>query len=108
MPRLGRKTKKIRVNARPTNLKGWQQVAEFLGQPTSVAQRWVRDGMPVQRQGRYVVATSDELNRWLGREAGGEPLHVATPEADLSAELKRGLAYLRGNREIGARNKPRK
>jgi hypothetical protein len=39
--------------------------------------------MPLQRAGRYVVAIPGELNHWLGREAGGEPLHVATPEADL-------------------------
>jgi hypothetical protein len=49
--------------------------------------------MPLQRAGRYVVATPGELNHWLGREAGGEPLHVATPEADLSAKLKRGLTF---------------
>ena len=48
---------------------------------------------------RNVVADAQELNVWLGREAGGEPLHVATPDADLSAELKRGLAYVRGRKQ---------
>jgi len=46
--------------------------------------------MLVTRQGRLVVTSPEELNKWLGRESG-EPMHVATPEADLAAELKRGL-----------------
>jgi hypothetical protein len=80
----------------PRSLKGWQQIASFLSQTISVAQRWAKSsGMPVTRQGRFVTATPEELNQWLGREAGDEPLHVATPEADLAAELKRGLAYVR-------------
>lgn len=54
--------------------------------------------MPLGRQGRSVVATPEELNKWLGRESG-EPLHVATPEVDLAAELKRGLAYVRGQKK---------
>jgi hypothetical protein len=33
-------------------LKGWQQIAAFLGQPVSVAQRWAKSGMPVSREGR--------------------------------------------------------
>jgi len=37
-------------------LKGWQQIAEFLGQPISVAQRWAKTGMPTTRQGRNVIA----------------------------------------------------
>jgi len=95
MPKPSRKTKKVPAKAQPEILKGWQQISEFLGQPISVAQRWAKDGMPVKREGRFVTATPDELNKWLGREAGGEPLHVATPEADLAAELKRGLAFIR-------------
>ena len=75
-------------------LKGWKQIAEFLGQPISVAQRWSTTGMPVTRQGRFVVATPEELNSWLGRESG-EPVHVVTNEADLSEELKRGLSHVR-------------
>jgi len=78
-------------------LKGWKQIAEFLGQPVSVAQRWATTGMPVSRQGRFVVATPDQLNKWLGRESG-EPVHLATNETDLSAELKRGLAHIRKER----------
>jgi hypothetical protein len=86
------KKKTTQSKALPEFLKGWQKIAEFLGQPTSVAQRWARDGMPVQRHGKFVIATPEELNKWLSREAG-EPVHVAIEDADLATELKRGLAY---------------
>jgi hypothetical protein len=75
-------------------LKGWSAIAEFLGEPVSVVQRWGRTGMPVSRQGRSVVTSPDELNAWLGRETG-KPVHIVTPEADLTAELKRGLSAVR-------------
>jgi hypothetical protein len=58
-----------------------------------------KTGMPITRQGRYVTATPEKLNAWLGHEAGGEPLHVATPEVDLAAELKRGLAYVKDQKK---------
>ena len=77
-------------------LKGWQQIAAFLGQPVSVAHRWAADDMPVRKQGRYVETSREQLNRWLGREsAAGEPVQIATPETDLSAELKRGLSFVK-------------
>lgn len=76
-------------------LKGWQQIAAFLGQPVSVVQRWANEGMPVTREGRYVESSREELNRWLGRESAGEPVQIATPETDLSAELRRGLTFVR-------------
>jgi hypothetical protein len=75
-------------------LKGWQQIAAFLGEPASVVQRWAFEGMPLRRQGRYVETTPDELNAWLGKESG-KPVHVATEDTDLTAELKRGLSYVR-------------
>jgi hypothetical protein len=79
----------------PESLNGWQQIAHFLGQPTSVAQRWTKSGMPVSHVGRRVQALPDELNRWLGRESSGEPVQIATESADLTSELKRGLSYVR-------------
>jgi hypothetical protein len=79
-------------------LKGWQQIAAFLGEPTSVVQRWSSDGMPVRKQGRYVETTPDELNAWLGKESG-KPVHVATEDADLTAELKRGLSFVRAEKK---------
>jgi hypothetical protein len=75
-------------------LKGWQQIAAFLGEPTSVVQRWASEGMPLRRQDRYIETTPDELNAWLGKESG-KPVHVATEDADLTAELKRGLSFIR-------------
>ena len=91
-------------------LKGWQRIAAFLGEPPSVVQRWASDGMPVRRQGRYVETTPDELNAWLGRESG-KPVHVATENTDLAAELKRGLSFIRSEKSRKKRNKasaPRK
>jgi len=87
------KPKKLEEN--PDILKGWPQIAAFLGQPVSVAQRWASDGMPVKRQGRYVESSPEELNRWLARESSGEPVQIATEDTDLSAELKRGLSFVR-------------
>jgi hypothetical protein len=87
--------KRKQSGAEPNQLKGWQQIAAFLGQPVSVAQRWANEGMPVRRQGRYVESSREEVNRWLGRESGGEPVQIATSETDLSAQLKRGLALIR-------------
>jgi hypothetical protein len=76
-------------------LKGWRQIATFLGQPISVAQRWSGSGMPVERKGRHVYASRDELNRWLGRESAGEPVQITTGGTDLSSELKRALSFVR-------------
>lgn len=78
----------------PEILKGWQQIAAFLGEPPSVVQRWASDGMPVRKQGRYVETTPAEINAWLGKESG-KPVHVATADSDLTAELKRGLSFVR-------------
>jgi hypothetical protein len=87
--------KRTKPEAEPDVLKGWQQIAAFLGQPVSVVQRWATEGMPVRKQGRYVESSREELNRWFGRESAGEPVQIATPEPDLSAELKRGLSFVR-------------
>jgi phage terminase Nu1 subunit (DNA packaging protein) len=87
--------KRKKPEANSDLLKGRQQIAAFLGQPESVVQRWATEGMPVKREGRYVESSREELNRWLGRESAGEPVQIATSQADLSAELKRGLAFVR-------------
>ncbi len=80
------------------DLQGWKAIAEFLGQPVSVAQRWGRSGMPVRRSGRVISATRSELNSWLAQESGGEPVEITTADTDLSAALKRGLGYVRKHR----------
>jgi hypothetical protein len=99
---MAKRVSKILGRRVPGDLKGWQQIASFMGEPTSVVQRWAAQGMPVRRQGRYVTTTADELNRWLGRESG-KPVHVATETTDLTAELKRGISFVRrNNREEAA------
>jgi hypothetical protein len=74
-------------------LKGWQQIADFLGEPQSVVQRWATEGMPVRKEGRFVSTSPGELNAWLGKESG-KLIHAVTEATDLTAELKRGLSYV--------------
>jgi phage terminase Nu1 subunit (DNA packaging protein) len=97
-----RAKKRAAPTTQPETLKCWQQIAAFLGEPTSVVQRWASEGMPVRRQGRYVETTHHELNAWLGKESG-KPVHVATENTDLTAELKRGLSFVRREKEPNAR-----
>lgn len=85
-------------------LKGWKQIADFLGEPSSVVQRWASEGMPVRRQGRYVETTPAELNLWLGQESG-KPVRVATEDTDLTAELKRGFSFVRHEKQPGVQKK---
>jgi len=105
--------KRAEPKTEPETLKGWQQITAFLGEPSSVVQRWASEGMPVRRQGRYVETTPDELNTWLGKESG-KPVHVATEDTDLTAELKRGLSFVRrekepsANKELAAKSKKAK
>ena len=82
-------------------LTGWPAIAHFLGQPVAVAQRWAKEGMPVERKGRYMTASRDELSKWLGREAGSrQPVHITqTTDSDLLQDLRRGLKELRGSRK---------
>ena len=104
MPRHAKK--EPRPKSEPQALTGWQQIAAFLGHPAAVVQRWASEGMPVRRQGRFVTTTSDELNAWMGRQSG-KPVHVATAETDLAAELKRGLAFVRQEGETSPKNDKR-
>ncbi|HEX3106418.1 MAG TPA: hypothetical protein VHQ22_18395 [Terriglobales bacterium] len=44
-----------------------------------------------------MTASPEELSRYLGHEAGLEvPVHIASEDIDLSAELKRALSHARG------------
>jgi hypothetical protein len=88
------KSSQPRSSAQSDELKGWQQISAFLGEPTSIVQRWASEGMPVRRQGRFVSTTVQELNEWMGRESG-KPVHVATGNADLTSELKRAVSFAR-------------
>ena len=80
-------------------LRGWQQIAGFLGQPAPVAERWAHEGMPVEHKGRFVYASREKLSQWLGRESAAEPVHISSENTDLSSELKRGLSFARTMRE---------
>ena len=81
-------------------LKGWNEIAEFLGQTVSVAQRWEKEGMPITREGRSVYASPEELTSWVGTERGQkEPIHIAAESEDLLGDLKQGLFYVRKQRK---------
>ena len=87
------------------SLKGWQQIARFLGEPVTVVKRWASEGMPVVEQGRFVTSSPEQLNAWLGREAG-KPVHITTPQTDLASELKRGLAFASQGKHKQTRRRP--
>ena len=92
MPKASKPGKK--PSSQPEILKGWKEIAEFLGEPISVVKRWRSEGMPVVEQGRFVTGSPEQLSAWLGRESG-KPVHVVTPETDLASELKRGVDFVR-------------
>lgn len=94
--------KQTALPAQPETLKGWKQIAAFLGHPSAVVQRWATEGMPVRREGRFVVTTPEELNAWLGKQSG-KPVHAMTESTDLAAELKRGLAFIRSEKHPPAK-----
>ena len=102
---MPKRPKSTAPKTQPETLKGWQQIAAFSGEPTSVVQRWASDGMPVRKQGRYVETTPNELNAWLGKESG-KPVHVATENTDLTAELKRGLSFVRREKQPSIGREP--
>jgi hypothetical protein len=58
---------------------------------TAVGKRWNANS----KAGRYVETSREELNRWLSRESAGEPVQIATPATNMSAELKRELSFVR-------------
>ncbi len=93
-----RKKKSASPKSEPDVLKGWKEISSFLGEPVSVVERWATEGMPVRREGRYVETTPSELNAWLGQQSG-KIVHVATENTDLTAELKRGLSFVRREKE---------
>ena len=81
-------------------LVGWPNIANYLGQPVSVAQRWAKSGMPVERKGRSMTARADELSRWLGKESRKEAVHIAqAPDEDMLGELRRALRQARNEKK---------
>src|ERR1019366_3122443 len=78
--------------SKSAELRGWPAIAQFLGLPNSTVHRWAKEGMPLHREGRNVVASLDE-NRWLQRTSGeAAGVHVVTPGANLLKDLRASLA----------------
>ena len=93
------KPRKPETKKNEGQLQGWKDIAAFLVQPVSTAQRWAKSGMPVRREGRYTVADREELSRWLGRESHmPAPAQIATNTADLTAGLKQSIKAVRHKR----------
>jgi hypothetical protein len=81
------------VNA---ELKGWTDIARYLGIPIATAHRWASEGMPVRREGRFTVADREAISAWLGSESHmPKPAHVMTEDADMAAGLKESIAAVR-------------
>jgi hypothetical protein len=95
------KAKAKRPKAEDQVLTGWPAIAKYLGQPVAVAQRWAKDGMPVQKNGRYMTAVPAELGEWLGHQSGiKEPVHIVQAgEDDLLKSLRSGLQEARGHKQ---------
>jgi hypothetical protein len=93
--------KEERSKSKSGTLKGWSEIAEFLGQTVSVAQRWQKSGMPLTREGRSVYASPEELTAWVGTKHGQkEPVHIASEGEDLLGDLKQGLSYVRKQKKL--------
>jgi hypothetical protein len=66
--------------SKSSDLRGWPAIAQFLGMLISTDHRWAKEAMPVRREGRNVVASPEELNRWLQRTSGeAAGVHVVSP-----------------------------
>jgi len=100
MPSAKRNMKSRKKEDTRADLRSWKEIAGFLGQPVSVAQRWAKAGMPVAKNGRFVTASVKELTQWLARVSGlPGPAHIATDDQDLSKYLKAGLTEIRKSKQ---------
>jgi hypothetical protein len=93
-----------------SELRGWPAIARFLGMSNSTAHRWAKEGMSVRREGRNVVASPEELNRWLQRTSGeAVGVHVVTPGSDLLKDLRASLAVQKSSKNSASqpKNEPR-
>lgn len=82
-----------------SELRGWPAIAQFLGMPNSTVHRWAEEGMPVRREGRNVVASTEELNQWLQRTSGeAADVHLVTPGSDLLKALRASVAAEKGTK----------
>jgi hypothetical protein len=91
-----RRKKQAHKPSRDGVLKGWKEIAAYLGIPVATAHRWSEEGMPVRREGRFTVADREAISAWLGRESHmPKPAHVMTNDADMAAALKDSIAAAR-------------
>jgi hypothetical protein len=89
-----------------SELRGWPSIARFLGLPNSTAHRWEKEGMPVRRESRNVVASPEELNKWLQRTSGeAVGVHVVTPGSDLLKDLRASLAVQKSSKNSASQPK---
>jgi len=111
-------------------LSGWKSIAEYLGCGVRTAQRWERNGLPVNRPTpgfrAHVVAHSEGIDRWIQRRASRAQGEIAsrltislekaqklTREFQLAREelhrkmaaLKKELAEIRAKRRHRLRDK---
>ena len=89
MPKL---QKNIKRQEAPQPLRGWKAIGDYLGIGGTAAQRWANREMPVRREGRYTVASRDEISREAHMAA---PAIVATTDGDMAAALKEFISALR-------------
>jgi hypothetical protein len=73
------------IPSNSSELRGWPAIAQFLGMPNSTVHRWAKEGMPVRRERRNVVASPEQLNQWLQRTSGEaakrkRPVNLITDE----------------------------
>src|ERR1019366_10531298 len=93
--------------SKSSDLRGWSVIAQFLGMPKSAIHRWAKEGMPVRREGRNVIARPEELNQWLQQNAGeAAGVHVVGPGSDLLKDLRASVAAQSSQRE--PKDKPAK
>jgi len=77
-------------------LKGWTAIAKFLGTNPASAQDWVKQGMPVKREGRFTIADPAEVQAWLGRQSNmPKPAHILTNATDIAAALKESISVVK-------------
>jgi predicted DNA-binding transcriptional regulator AlpA len=94
------------LSSKSSELRGWPSIARFLGMSNSTAHRWAKEGMPVRREGRNVVASREELNQWLQRTTG-EPVgvHVVSPDSDILKDLRASLAVQKSSKNSASQPK---
>jgi hypothetical protein len=99
-----------KASSKSSELRGWLAIARFLGMPNSTVHRWAKEGMPVRREGRNVVAGPEELNRWLQRTSGeAAGVYVVSVGSDLLKDLRASVAIQKTSKTSSSqpRNEPR-